>query len=495
MNVREILVRNSLRVLVQALMSHEQVRTKVFTWIEKRLYEEAEETGWNEFPRQAQQDRLDCASGLLHGMNRIMGRGIVSRHVLKHMLEAFLGNVILNEDSAKRSEELGFDPPSFVTISPTGRCNLKCKGCYAADAALKGHKLDVATFDRMLREKRELWGSHFTVISGGEPLLWEDQGIDIPKLAMRHPRDVLMLYTNGTLIDDDMARRLADTGNLTVAISVEGFEAETNARRGEGVYKRIMQAFEHLRNHGVPFGISATATRDNWEVITSDRFADFYFFDQGALYAWLFQYMPIGRDQTTDLVVPPEARLEMVERMWRLVRERKVFMVDFWNSGTASMGCIAAGRGSGYFYVNWDGDIMPCVFTPYAADNIHRIYGSGGTLNDALDSPLFKQIRSWQQDYGYGRRPSDVDNWLCPCAMRDHFDMMSAVVKECGARPINDEAAEALDDEDYYEEMVAYGERIKQLTDPLWNDRYLRRELKGPPIHGESEHVRVDQAI
>ena len=473
MNVREVLVRGSARALIQTLMSSEQVRRFVFRRVEKRLYEESRESTADTFPTQAAQDRLDCASALLCGLERAISRGILSGRVLRRTFDAFVGNVLLNEDSAEKARELGFEPPSFITISPTGRCNLKCQGCYASDAALGGGKLDLPTFDRILREKRELWGSHFTVISGGEPLLWRDGDCDLPALAARHPDDVFMVYTNGTLVDDEMARRLADTGNVSLAISVEGFAPETDARRGRGVYAKILEAFEHLRTHGVPFGVSATALKDNWETIVSDEFVDFYFFDQGAVYAWIFQYMPIGRGQTMDLVVPPEDRLKMLERMWWLVRERKVFMADFWNSGTASMGCISAGRGSGYFYINWDGDVMPCVFAPYAADNIRDIYARGEDLNAAIRSPLFERIRRWQHDYGYDRPAEETDNWLCPCPIRDHFDMFAETVRECGGRPINDEARQAIEDPVYHERMAAYGRQFKMLTDEKWRREYL----------------------
>ena len=472
MNIRDLFVRGSLRAILQSLMSHEQVRRLVFSQVEKRLHKEAREHNPGRCPYQAHRDKLDCLSALLRGIDRSISRGLVSKHVIRSMLEAFMGNVLLNEDATNALEQFGHDPPAFITISPTGKCNLKCKGCYAADAALRGNSLDFKTFDRILRDKRELWGSHFTVVSGGEPFLWNDDGYDLVKLAARHSEDVFMVYTNGTLIDDELAKRMADAGNLTPAISIEGFERETDGRRGAGVYRRILGAFENLRKHGVPFGISATASRDNWEVITSDEFADFYYLDQGAIYGWIFQYMPIGRGQSLDMVVPPKARVQMLERMWRLVRERQVFMVDFWNSGTASMGCISAGRGSGYFYIDWDGDITPCVFAPYAADNVHDLYARGDDLDAAIQSPFFRRIRKWQSDYGYDKPAHLIDNWLCPCPIRDHFDKFAEAVKQCSARPITEEAGQAVEDPEYYEGMVAYGKEMRRLTDPVWREKY-----------------------
>ncbi len=474
---------------MEALICNSQIRGFVLSQVERAMYREAEETGFRWGLRQVQQDRLDCASALIHGLDRIIGRGIISRKCISSALQSFLGNVFLNEDSQKAHTALGFNPPSFLTISPTGKCNLKCKGCYASDAALQGNQLNFETFDRICREKREIFGQHFTVISGGEPFLWRDGDWDLIKLAARHPQDVFMVYTNGTLLDDELAARIADAANITPCISVEGFEAETDARRGTGVYQKILRALENLRKHGVPFGISATSTRDNWELVTSEEFAEFYFVGQGALYMWMFQYMPIGRGQSVDLVVPPEARVKMIERMWRLVRERKFFMVDFWNSGTASLGCIAAGRETGYFYINWDGDIMPCVFAPYAADNINDIYARGEDLTAALDSPLFRRIRRWQADYGYQKPPLETGNWLCPCAVRDHFDDFAEIVKECGGRPINEEARLAIEDPEYYERMVDYGRQVQGLTADVWEEDYL-----SPHAHALQDNYDLDHA-
>ncbi len=65
---------------------------------------------------------------------------------------------------------------------------------------------------------------------------------------------------------------------------------------------------EQLKNAGVPFGISVTATRQNAETVLSDEFLDYYFENMGAIYGWIFQYMPIGRSYTIDMMVSPEQR-------------------------------------------------------------------------------------------------------------------------------------------------------------------------------------------
>ncbi|MBN1163768.1 MAG: radical SAM protein [Candidatus Krumholzibacteriota bacterium] len=411
---------------------------------------------------------------LLHAAERAIDRGLISKQAFNRLLEVFITKVLQN--NGERPGSSGGRPedkvPLFTLISPTGRCNLRCKGCYAESDPGNHASLDFETFDRIITEKRELWGSHFTVISGGEPFLWRDGPRGLLDIVERHPAEVFMAYTNATLITDRIAKRMGELGNITPAVSVEGFAGETDDRRGKGVHAKILQAFEFLRQHGVPFGISATPTRYNWETITSDGFIDFYFEQEGAAYGWLFQYMPIGRGQSFELVVPPPQRVEMLRRVQRIVVKRNVFLADFWNNGSLSNGCISAGRPGGYFYIDWNGDISPCAFVPYSSGNIYDIYARGGTLDTALESPLFREIRKWQFDYGFDSSPRETDNWLCPCVIRDHFEVLKEAVIRCGSKPLNEEAAIALRDDDYHRNMVRYGEEMKKLTDSIWKSEY-----------------------
>ena len=91
---------------------------------------------------------------------------------------------------------------------------------------------------------------------------------------------------------------------------MEGFEKETDQRRGKGVFKKILKAFENMREAGVPFGIAITPIRHDAELLTSDEFIDFYFNKEKATLVWVFQYMPIGRDYSLDLMITPETEVE-----------------------------------------------------------------------------------------------------------------------------------------------------------------------------------------
>ena len=368
----------------------------------------------------------------------------------------------------KFKEEHGFYPPGFFVISPTQACNLRCKGCYAESHTGAWATLPFEVSDRILTEAEELLGIRFVVVSGGEPFIYK-KFLD---LVEKHPRQYFMVYTNGTLIDDATAARMAELANITPAISVEGFEKETDERRGKGVFQRILKAMENLRRHGVPFGISVTATRKNFPILMGDDFYKFFFEEQGATYMWQFQLMPIGRGKEVfDLMPTPEERRDLYFKWEELLTKHKYFVADFWNSGPASFGCIAFGGYGGYFYITWNGDVTPCVFIPYSDSNILDIYEKGGTLVDAIKTPLFERGRRWLVYYSHSHR-KEPGSWLRPCSIRDHYKIFREYVLTEDAKPIDKASKEALEDPEYYEGLIEYDKKLIELMDPIWAKKY-----------------------
>jgi MoaA/NifB/PqqE/SkfB family radical SAM enzyme len=472
-------------VLEQAFL-HRSLRGVVLRRIEQHMVSWVQSQEGRRWPAPAQvvQDQVDMLRAMVASAGKALDRGQISHKVLRGLLRAFLVNVALRHDdsavhAAQRfADRHGGQPaPSFLVISPTNTCNLRCTGCYASSGPTS-ERLEWDVFDRIVTEAKEGWGVRFFTISGGEPLTYRSHGKQLLDLAERHRECFFQMYTNGCLIDEQTAERMAEAGNLIPAISVEGLEDRTDARRGAGVFQNILRAMANLRRAGVPFGISMTPTRDNAEEVLSDDFLDFFFEQQQAVFGWLFQYMPIGRGFTADLQVTPQQRVWMWRRTWQIIRERKIMLADFWNCGTVSNGCIAAGKG--YLYIDWSGKVMPCVFVPYAAANIHDLYARGGTLDDLYDLPYFRAIRHWQRDYAFGRdsegRYGEYGNWLLPCSLRDNYAMGRRLIEEHQPEPEDSAAAEAMRDDNYRVRMLAYDEQLRQLFDPIWEREYLQTE-------------------
>ena len=435
-------------------------------------------TGWDKIRGQ----RRSIYLAVLHTLDRVIEQRVLAPHVARVILERWAR--ALCPPRARQAavgrfcDTYGTAPPWFLVISPTRACNLACTGCYAAGgseaAGSDAAHLPWDVLDRAMTEAKELWGVPLFVFSGGEPLAYRSQGKDLLDAVEKHGDCLYLMFTNGTLITDETARRLAALGNLTPALSVEGLREPTDRRRGPAVYDRVLAAMARLREAGVPFGISITATRSNAEHILSDPLLDFFFGEQGAFYAFIFQYMPMGRAPDLDWMPSPEQRLAFWQRSWEVVRERHIFLLDFWNHGPLVEGCIAAGRERGYLHIDWNGKVMPCVFMPYAAADLREVYAGGGTLNDVWATPFFRAVRQWQRDYGYGRpKLSREGNWMQPCPFRDHFHTFSTWIERFQPEPEAGVACAALLTDPLHARMLACGIVQARLTQPIWEQEYF----------------------
>ncbi|MCD5383936.1 SPASM domain-containing protein, partial [candidate division WOR-3 bacterium] len=127
----------------------------------------------------------------------------------------------------------------------------------------------------------------------------------------------------------------------------------------------------------------------------------------------------------------------------------------------------------GYFFIDWNGNICPCVFIPYYLDNVIELYKEGKTLADAIESKLFTRIRDWQAEYGYKRQEKEVGNWLRQCPIRDHYGIMHKILLETSAKPSDPSGEKIINDENHKKDLVSYGERIGELTEEKWKREYL----------------------
>lgn len=423
------------------------------------------------FPAGVNDDRTLASLALLHTVERLFTEYDVAENVTRRMFNTIFKDLVLDNGYAKASQvyydQYGEKPPSFLLLSPTKGCNLHCTGCYA-DSGATPEKLPWATVDRIISEAKSLWGTRMFIFSGGEPFSYRSEGKGLLDLVEQHGDCFFLSYTNSTLITDSVAERLAKAGNLTPAISLEGWRERTDERRGTGVYDHILQAMDRLHGAGVPFGVSLTATRHNVEEILSDDFIDYLFLEKKALYGWIFQYMPIGRSFTLDLMPTPQQRLWMWHRSWEVMREKRLFLVDFWNHGTLCEGCLSAGGSDagGYFHIDWNGAMSPCAFLPYSPVNIQDVYAAGGTLQDAWANPFFSDLRKWQRSY-------KKKNMLSPCPNRDHHGMLNQLIARHGPQPTDENARAALMDPEYSRGLADYDKTYQALSGQVWEKHYV----------------------
>ena len=254
-----------------------------------------------------------------------------------------------------------------------------------------------------------------------------------------------------------MEYRLISSGEIFSAyISIEGFEDANDGRRGNGHFQKAMEAMDLLKANKIPFGVSICYTSKNYKVVTSDEFLDMII-DKGCIFAWYFHYMPVGNNASAELLLNPEQRAYMKDRV-REIRGleggKEIFAIDFQNDGKFTQGCIAGGKI--YCHINAAGDVEPCVFIHYSRANIHDM-----SFIDCLKQPLFKAYRKGQ--------PFN-NNHLRPCPMLENPDILPKLVKETGAKSTD---LESPDDVNHLcSKCTNYASNWKPTADKLWEEEH-----------------------
>ncbi len=284
-----------------------------------------------------------------------------------------------------RLAKQGVAVPPFLIGSVTSSCNLQCKGCYArannicSDSTAKP-LLSENRWDELFCEAQTI-GVSFILLAGGEPLLRRE----VIQKAARHKDILFPVFTNGTVLDDELLRLFHKNRNLVPVLSVEGDAACTDERRGNGVYDKLTQTMGAFSQKGMLFGASVTVTTENIGAVTSDTFLH-QLKQNGCRIVFYVEYVPA--DGKSEHLAPTDTEREQLES--RLCTLRKdgggMLYLSFPGDEKRTGGCLAAGRG--FFHINPYGAAEPCPFSPYSDSSV-----ASASLLDALKSPLFAGLK------------------------------------------------------------------------------------------------------
>ena len=280
-----------------------------------------------------------------------------------------------------RLAKQGLHVPPIAIFSITNRCNLHCKGCYAqAIHREAAEELSSARLREIVAEADAL-GVSFFVIAGGEPLIRPE----ILDIARDFPHIIFLLFTNGLLLDTKLITRLAEQRNTVPALSLEGDQAQTDGRRGDGVHEHLRRKMEQLKAAGIFFSISLTLTRDNFDTVTDSSFIE-RAVASGCRLFFFVEYTPI-REETEEWVIS-ESQRQAMRGLVAAFRRRfpAVFIAVPWDEEQTG-GCLASGRG--FVHISASGDLEPCPFAPYSDTNLNRI-----SLKEGLRSPFLTAMRA-----------------------------------------------------------------------------------------------------
>jgi MoaA/NifB/PqqE/SkfB family radical SAM enzyme len=283
-----------------------------------------------------------------------------------------------------KSEEDGVHIPPFLIASISAQCNLFCSGCYAraqnviSETACR-QQLSDQEWERIFREAEEM-GISFILLAGGEPLMRRN----VIAAAAGFSDIIFPVFTNGTMFDDEAISLFNKNRNLVPILSLEGDSGQTNARRGAGVYSKLLQAMAMMKEMGILFGASITVTKQNFISVTDEAYIK-SLHDFGCKVVIFVEYVPVAA--AAGETAPNAAdRITLLKRQDKLrAAFDSMLFIAFPGDEEEFGGCLAAGKG--FFHINPEGGAEPCPFSPFSDTSLKT-----GTLKDALISPLFRKL-------------------------------------------------------------------------------------------------------
>ena len=281
--------------------------------------------------------------------------------------------------------------PAFIMISVTNNCNLRCRGCWVTvtDPPVD---MPLATLDRIICEAKKK-GSYFFGILGGEPLLYAG----LFDVLEKHPECYFQIFTNGTMLTDEVAEKIRRLGNITPLVSVEGLEMVSDERRGgTGVFGSAMSALDSCRKSRLITGVATSVCRSNFDDLVSDRFVK-DLVDRGVLYVWYYIFRPVGSDPAPELALTEEQILKLRKFIVDSRSRHNIMVIDaYWDHDGNALCPAAVGITC---HINSAGDIGPCPPVQFSGDNV----GDGSRLiADFDESGFLAHFSDWASDQTRG---------------------------------------------------------------------------------------------
>ena len=296
--------------------------------------------------------------------------------------------------------------PLVVSWNVTLKCNLKCAHCYinAAEKELSD-ELNTDAAKMLIHQITEV-SRPLLILSGGEPLLREDIYEIIRYGADRGLR--MGMGSNGMLIDDEVTRRLEDSGMGTVAISLDSSipERHDEFRGVKGCWQRAVDAIKFLKKSKIQVQVNSTVTLQNYdEVDEIMAFAE----ELGVDNFHLFFLVPTGRG--TDIEdITPRMYENMISSTLGKIKKYKLnvkpscapqFMRVSKEQGV-DMSRWVRGCMAGFYYcrIYPSGEVTPCPYLPLNLGNIRK-----RSFKDIwFNSKVFKALRNFDQLKGKCRQ-------------------------------------------------------------------------------------------
>ena len=148
-------------------------------------------------------------------------------------------------------------------------CNLRCKHCLLGNKLESGESIKKEILLKILEEGHEL-GIKEVLLTGGEPLVYRDI-LEVIEIGTKLGYNI-MVNTNGTLINETMASRLAAAGVRKIQVSIEGPKELHEQIRGKGTFDRAVNGIKLVEKNGIIVNINTQLTE---QLLEENNFKDY----------------------------------------------------------------------------------------------------------------------------------------------------------------------------------------------------------------------------
>lgn len=150
----------------------------------------------------------------------------------------------------------------IIVWNVTKSCNLLCRHCYS-DSNNKTNEDELTTGEgKNFIDDIAVYGVPVILFSGGEPLMRKDI-FELAEYAKIKGLRVVF-STNGSLINNDAAKKMKEIGVSYAGISIDGVEKTNDYfRQTKGIFKKTIEGLNYCKKHEIKVGLRFTIHKGN----------------------------------------------------------------------------------------------------------------------------------------------------------------------------------------------------------------------------------------
>ncbi|MDI6855694.1 MAG: radical SAM protein [Candidatus Thermoplasmatota archaeon] len=252
--------------------------------------------------------------------------------------------------------------PTAVYTSLTNKCKYNCWHC--SNMYRSGKELTSKEVIKLLKDFQDLGASVFG-FTGGEPLLRND----LPEIIRAvDERGITLLFTSGDGFTNKKAEELKKAGLFSVVISLDHFKGEVHnaLREQKDAFKTALDAIQTSKKYGFYTTISTVVTKQ-----LLDTIFEFLEFAQklGVDEVRVLEPIPCGKLLTEETTLDDKDRAKLIEVHKIANKSSKYPRVSAFSyiESEQAIGCTA---GIDHLYIDAEGNVCPCDFTPLSFGNV-----------------------------------------------------------------------------------------------------------------------------